>query len=242
MSFILDALKKLERQKQTGGLQDQEGQGTIQGGRHWGEERNRRLFGWGSVVVALVALIVAAVALYRSQQLPSSGTSPSEPPTSTLTPETSSPSATDRSNTERESVSREVKKAESLPTTTVSVRQPSSQVPKAETPSEVVEDTDVASPEPSPPAHPVRLVGRNAADRGAVGASDDEAGTSSSEIPEGLPELVLQGTSVVEGQPVAVVNYQRLFEGDFIEGARVIRISDSLVELEFKGKRFKLSF
>ena len=51
--------------------------------------------------------------------------------------------------------------------------------------------------------------------------SDDIAGApTSSETPEGLPELVLQGTSIVEGRPVAVVNYQRLFEGDFIEGAR----------------------
>ena len=242
MSFILDALKKLERQKQGDGSQDQEGQTTMQGGRHWGEERKWRLYGWGSVGVAIVALIVAAVALYRSQQSPSPPTSGSEPPASTVMPESSAPAAADRGKTEEESLSTEAKTPESRSTTTVLPPRPSRQEPKDETPAEVVEDTDVASPEPSPPAHPVRLLGRNATDRAVVGASENEVEAPSSEIPEGLPELVLQGTSVVEGEPVAVVNYQRLFVGDFIEGARVIRISDSLVELEFKGKRFRISF
>ena len=243
MSFILDALKKLERQKQGEGSLDEDGRTTMQGGRHWGEERNRRLYGWGSVGVALAALIVAAVALYRSQQSPSPPTSPSEPQASTVMPESSTPLAADRSKTEEESLSTESNKTESRPTTTVVPPRPSSQEPKAETPAAAAaEDTDVAATEPLPPAHPVRLLGRNARDRAVDGASENEVGAPSSEIPEGLPELVLQGTSVVEGEPVAVVNYQRLFVGDFIEGARVIRISDSLVELEFKGKRFRISF
>jgi hypothetical protein len=244
MSFILDALKKLERQKQSGGSLDEEGPTTTtQGVRRWTEERHGRPYGWGSVGVALVALILAVVALYRSQQSPAPPPSPSESPASSVRPKSSTPRPADRSKKEEESFSTKAKKAESQPATTAVPPHPSSQEPKAETPAaEVVEDTDVKAPEPSPPAHPVRLLGRNATDRAVDGAGDDEVGAPSSELPEGLPELVLQGTSVVEGEPVAVVNYQRLFVGDFIEGARVIRISDSLVELEFKGKRFRISF
>jgi hypothetical protein len=104
-----------------------------------------------------------------------------------------------------------------------------------------LDETDPLYEDEPETVHPVRLVGRP-----AEGATDpkpqSETEELSEEIPEGLPELVLQGTSVIEGKPVAVVNDQRWFEGDTIEGARVARISDRLVELEFEGKRFVLKF
>ncbi len=55
-----------------------------------------------------------------------------------------------------------------------------------------------------------------------------------------IPTLVLQGTSVIDGNPVAVISDQRVFEGDLIEGARVVRIGEREVELELEGKRFVL--
>jgi hypothetical protein len=57
-----------------------------------------------------------------------------------------------------------------------------------------------------------------------------------------LPRLVLQGTSVLDGRPVAVVSDRRVFEGDIIEGAVVITIGERSVELEFEGQRFTLTF
>jgi hypothetical protein len=57
-----------------------------------------------------------------------------------------------------------------------------------------------------------------------------------------IPQLVLQGTSVLAGRPVAVVSDRRVFVGDIIEGAVVIRISERLVELDFNGERFTLTF
>jgi hypothetical protein len=57
-----------------------------------------------------------------------------------------------------------------------------------------------------------------------------------------LPQLVLQGTSVLAGKPVAVVSDRRVFEGDIVEGALVLRIEERLVELEFDGRRFTLTF
>jgi hypothetical protein len=59
--------------------------------------------------------------------------------------------------------------------------------------------------------------------------------------PSEPPRLVLQGTSVLDGRPVAVVSDRRVFEGDTIEGAIVIRIEERSVELEFQGKRFTLT-
>jgi hypothetical protein len=59
--------------------------------------------------------------------------------------------------------------------------------------------------------------------------------------PPELPRLVLQGTSVLGGKPVAVVSDRRVFEGDTIEGAVVIRIEERSVTLEFEGRRFTLT-
>ena len=60
--------------------------------------------------------------------------------------------------------------------------------------------------------------------------------------PREPPRLVLQGTSVLDGRPVAVVSDRRVFEGDIIEGAVVIHIDERSVELEFEGQRFTLTF
>ncbi len=89
----------------------------------------------------------------------------------------------------------------------------------------------------APPAPPVRLVGRGAEDRASPPANLE---AEQEKLPADLPPLALQGTSVIDGTPVAVVNYQRVFEGDIIEGARVIKILDRAVELEFKGSRFTI--
>lgn len=245
MSFILDALKKLERQKQASGSSHQEEQAVMEGGRRWGEERRRGLFGWGSVIVAVAALVVAAVALYRVR--------PSNTPTApmTATPPVNSPPVVgpstsvpeDSSDAEVTPPTPEPEKAPATPVVTRQSQPPSSRVDGLPTtPAEVDEALEVEPLEEMETAHPVRLQGRTGTDRDEGNVSDDVADAPRSEIPEGLPELILQGTSVVEGKAVAVVNYQRLFEGDFIEGARVIRISDSLVELEFKGQRFKIRF
>ncbi|HSF20273.1 MAG TPA: hypothetical protein VLK65_32465 [Vicinamibacteria bacterium] len=72
--------------------------------------------------------------------------------------------------------------------------------------------------------------------RVAEGA-EEELGDESLSNP---PMLVLQGTSVLRGEPVAVINGQRVFEGDRVEGALVIRIEERAVELELDGQRFTI--
>jgi cytoskeletal protein RodZ len=256
MSFILDALKKLERQKQGDGSTNQDDQTVMQGGRQWGEARRLGFMGWGSIIVAVAALVVAAVALYRSQRsapqsLPQSeplpaSTSPAIEPSQGTSPSVeSSPSASKDSSVAEETakISESERASEPMTTTVQAPPQANPIDGQVALSAEPVEEAEVEPLEEEiESAHPVRLTGRHATERKETNLSDDAPGSPNQEVPEGLPELVLQGTSIVEGKPVAVVNYQRLFEGDFIEGARVIKISDSLVELEFKGKRFTISF
>jgi hypothetical protein len=112
---------------------------------------------------------------------------------------------------------------------------------------------DAEAPPPEPErAAPIRVVGRGRAARvdsvPAVGANvadeplkpelDPEPETL--EGGEAIASLVLQGTSVIDGNPVAVISDKRVFEGDLIEGARVVRIGEREVELELEGKRFVL--
>ena len=52
--------------------------------------------------------------------------------------------------------------------------------------------------------------------------------------------LVLQGTSAIDGRAVAVISERRVFEGDRIDGALVLRIMEREVELEYKGELFRL--
>jgi len=54
----------------------------------------------------------------------------------------------------------------------------------------------------------------------------------------GFPRLSLEAISVINGKPVAVINKQKLVTGETISGARVIRILDHQVELEYQGRRF----
>jgi hypothetical protein len=61
------------------------------------------------------------------------------------------------------------------------------------------------------------------------------------ELSPSFPPLVLQGTSFINGIAVAVISDRRVFEGDTIEGAVVIRIEERSVELEFEGHRFTIS-
>jgi multidrug resistance efflux pump len=56
----------------------------------------------------------------------------------------------------------------------------------------------------------------------------------------GLPRLSLEAISIINGKPVAVINKQKLVAGETISGARVIKILDYQVELEYQGRRFAI--
>jgi hypothetical protein len=77
----------------------------------------------------------------------------------------------------------------------------------------------------------------NAADGTPVFESEPTAKT-----PSAPPALRLEGISVADGKPVAVINGVRLVEGDSVEGARVVRILQDSVVLEFGGRTITLRF
>jgi len=60
--------------------------------------------------------------------------------------------------------------------------------------------------------------------------------------PSEPPPLRLEGISVADGKPVAVINGARVFEGDSVEGARVVRIVQDSVVLDFGGRTITLRF
>jgi hypothetical protein len=234
MSFILDALKKLERQKQKEAGASAADETVMEGGRRWGETR-RKYGSWAGGALALAAIIVAVVALLQSRNVDAPALDDSDPVSSSISeaameavqpsanPTPAGPDVSDpvKADFDRPTASRNMEEA--APEPVLEVEPESEPIP---------EETIETVP-------PVRLVGGGAADstRPEPISEDEDV---SDEIPEGLPELVLQGTSVVDGRPIAVINYQRLFEGDLIEGARVVKIADRIVELEYEGKRFVL--
>ena len=69
---------------------------------------------------------------------------------------------------------------------------------------------------------------------------DDDELQDNEPLPDDFPDLVLQGTSVIGNNAVAVISDERVFEGDLIQGALVIRIDEREVELELDGRRFTL--
>ena len=56
------------------------------------------------------------------------------------------------------------------------------------------------------------------------------------------PELRLTAISEREGRPVAVVNDRVVGEGDHVDGARVLRIAPTEVDVEVAGARRTLRF
>jgi hypothetical protein len=60
--------------------------------------------------------------------------------------------------------------------------------------------------------------------------------------PSSPPPLRLEGISVADGRPVAVINGARVYEGDSVGGARVVRIVPDSVVLDFGGRTITLRF
>jgi len=230
MSFILDALKKVDRKDDVA----DEGM-VMQGGRVWGESRWAGGWVWGAILVlAIVTFGLAALALFRSFQVETREaaagasepqaveSSPGETPASISNgADAADADSPDRGRLAPKKSSREVSPVEASSTGAIEPL-PEAGLVEAEVLAELVA--------------PVRLVGRGTIKRSSPRNPEAEQ----EKPPADLPPLALQGTSVIDGKPVAVVNYQRVFEGDIIEGARVIKILDRAVELEFEGNRFTI--
>lgn len=113
-----------------------------------------------------------------------------------------------------------------------------------------------AEPVPASPAPPALARGTVSARPDALvpPASPAPAGSESSALaplaarrapspsPSAAAAFVLQAITRRDGRPLALINDRLVREGDSLDGARVVRIGDSDVELEVAGRRVVLSF
>jgi hypothetical protein len=53
---------------------------------------------------------------------------------------------------------------------------------------------------------------------------------------------VLQAITERDGRPLAMINDRMLREGDEIDGARLVKIGDTFVEIDYQGRRTALHF
>ena len=225
MSFILDALKKIEEDKRRGEAHQRTDVLAV------GHSRGSS----SRFVVAMVAIALASAALTATLLL----TRPTSLVDSTVTGDSPGPLAKEAAAAEP---------PPSVPVTSSPLARPQKKTsPPA--PSPAPSPAPVATDADPEPAAAFRLVGKDSprlyrgyspasevADDGAPGESigDEEP------LPGHFPKLVLQGTSVIDGEPVEVINDQRVFEGDHVEGARVMGIEERAVELELEGLRFTI--
>ena len=229
MSFILDALKKIEQDKRRSDVSNIESI-AVSRGRFGGRQH---VLSMAAIAVGSALLTAAAVSFLNNnrQGTEEAATVPVAPPEVEASPE---PRELDTPPAELETPAVVVTREASVRT-----RDP---VPDPDPdPASVAEGPDDAT-------QPIRLVGRERVLLDGLSIKDpaeslehDDAEPQDSEpLPDDFPDLVLQGTSVIGNDAVAVISDERVFEGDRIQGALVIRIGEREVELELDGRRFTL--
>ena len=58
----------------------------------------------------------------------------------------------------------------------------------------------------------------------------------------GRPDLKINAIAWRSEEPKAIVNMQRVYEGDVIEGATVLAIQRKAILFEYKGESFEIRF
>ena len=220
MSLILDALRKLEREKTA-----QEPGVLVVGSVPWGERswKGRLLLAGGALVVVVGAVLAGW--LLRSG-------APAQSPAQTVAPHATpqpqaSPSAAAIATPPPEFAPPARQADPPAPPIRLSHPLPAGRAPD-------VERTPPPAREESVPAesaaHPV--------------APDlpTPAPPAPSAAPAGGGELRLSAISQRGGKPVALINDRLVFEGDSFDGVRVLRIGETEVEVEVKGQKRILRF
>jgi len=212
MSLILDALRKLEREKGA-----HEPGVLVVGSVPWGERSRTRRLLLGAGAGLVLALAVLAGWLMRSTPTrpdaahPAAAVSPTPVAASVApAPVTASPSPTALAQEEQ-----------APPAPPLRLSHPPVVEPPALAP-----DRASAAAEQKP-----EVV--------APAFSAAPAAAPSPAVPE---DLRLSAISRRDGKPVALINDRLVFEGDSFDGVRVIRIGEAEVEVEVKGQRRVLRF
>jgi hypothetical protein len=193
VSLILDALKKLEREKEA-----REPNVLVVGSVPWGARARSRLP--LAAALAAIGLVVLVTFVLWPRARPADTATPSAPASS------------------------------SMPALDA--------IPPTASPAPPARPADLAPPErrPSVPGPGPRAEAPlSEADEGAQ-TSPDSSRTSTTE------DLRLNAISQRDGRPVALINDRLVFEGDSFDGVEVLRIGESEVEVEVRGRKRILRF
>ena len=228
MSLILDALRKLERERDP----NQPPGVLVVGSVPWGETSRHRRVAIAAGIAAVLALAVLAGWMLRpALKAPAVATPSATPPVLESRP-SPSPLASSMPYLPNAAAPSDEPAA---PPIRLSKPPPSAPMPGAQAPSRSPSPTDAASqPAPEAESQPVPT-------RESISVSPGVEGEAA---PPAAPpgELRLNAISLRDGRPVALINDRLVFEGDSFDGVRVIRIGEAEVEVEVKGQRQVLRF
>jgi len=231
MSLILDALRKLERDK------DARAPGIlVVGSVPWGETSRARRVALVGIAAAALALAVAVGWFVRpaaappaaEQQSPASVPTLAARPAPTPAPASATPPLSWAPQAALPSAPPIRLDRPARPQGAPRPRDAASVAPSAAAASEPTA-SDVLQPSAEP-----------AVERISVAPVAPEA---QQPAPAPRPDdLRLTAISRRDGRPVALINDRLVFEGDSFEGVRVIRIGEAEVEVEVRGERRVLRF
>lgn len=239
MSLILDALRKLERERET-----PEAGVTVVGAVPWGEasrSRRTRLAAGAGIVLGLA--VALAWLLRRDPQTPV--VEPHAPAASPVGGSSPTPPATSPHP-------RSIQRALTPPSTQLAPAPPTIRLSRPQVSGAPSRPRVTPAPEPasvSPAATPESVAAEPDESRTSPPSSPAEAAAEAADEAPPAPaaaaapaELRLNAISQRDGRPVALINDRLVFEGDSFEGVRVIRIGDTEVEVEVNGQRRVLRF
>lgn len=230
MSLILDALRKLERERDP----DQPPGVLVVGSVPWGETSLARRLVLAAGAVAVLALAVLAGWMLRPAVKAPAVATPSATPLPAAAPPSPSPLAPAASRVPSVAAPFEppappIRLSKPLPSGQARGAQPSGLPSPSPTPPDAASE-----PAPEVESQPVPA-------RESISVSPGvEAEAPPPTPPPG--ELRLNAISQRDGRPVALINDRLVFEGDSFDGVRVIRIGEAEVEVEVKGERRVLRF
>jgi len=234
MSLILDALRKLEREKDA-----REPGVLVVGSVPWGERSRTRPFWLAAGAAAVLGFAVfVGWTLRPSVPAPAPVVAPSAAtPTPTSRPAPPAPAALPPA---AGPTTASAFTPPAAPPIRIS-RPPSTSVPRAASTAAANAAQPPPAPEPqaaaAPPAQPTEQISVGPA------AAEPTPAVPSRQAPAADPdELRLSAISRRDGRPVALINDHLVFEGDSFEGVRVLRIGEAEVEVEVNGQRRVLKF
>lgn len=226
MSLILEALRKLEREKRTPerGL-------VVTGATIWARREERhglRL----AVIVALGLLVGVGAWLWR-------GRASTAPAIAGDVGPRSSPAASDPSPSGAPRAPEELLLLTRVPPA------PPSAAPARDATRTPADKTPVTRPEPAASAAPRGVAIADADEAPAPTTTEEPAGAADGAheaSPGATDSVVLQAVTERDGQPLAIVNGRLVREGDAFDGIRIVHIRASEIEVEVAGRRRIVGF